>query len=164
MQSLASIGAWEYDFDGGAWSGPRRSYRLLDAPDDTAARLDGHARVFGQGAGRLQAAVAALRSGGDGLDLELDIATAATAQSCWVRVIGEPLDDRRHARRHHRHHPGRDPAPASRRKRLRLQALSDPLTGLVNRDALLRALARAIAEAPPAPAPRCCASTSTASR
>ena len=89
VQSLASIGAWEHYFDGGlVWT--EEVYRLLDAPDDTPPDWPAMLGYFGQGAGRLEAAVAALRSGGEGLDLELDIATAR-GQSRWVRVIGRPL-------------------------------------------------------------------------
>ena len=150
VQSLASIGAWEHTFDGAlVWT--EEVYRLLDAPEGTPPTWETMLGHLGRGAARLQAAVAELRRGGASLDVELDIASAR-GQPRWVRVIGRPLTI------------GGIPVGITgtiqdvtqrrlQEEQLRLQARSDPLTGLANRDALQRALSRAIAEAPPGAGP-----------
>ncbi|TXH67770.1 MAG: EAL domain-containing protein [Lysobacteraceae bacterium] len=137
-QGLARIGGWEWD------RGRRRLYltheaqRILghDPPPDTMEEL-----LHGLGSAdrpRLGSALDRLFEAGGSFDLELQYARSDN-QISWIRVIGEAdvgdpstarivgtlqdITERKHAE-----------------ETLRVQARTDPLTGLLNRDAILAEL------------------------
>ena len=151
VQALASIGAWEHYFDGGlVWT--EEVHRLLDVAEGTAPDWPLMLSRFGaSGADRLQEAVAELRRSGASFDLELRLA-ATRGQRRWARVIGRPLQYGGNAMGL----TGTIQDVTVRRiqeEQLRRQALTDPLTGLANRDALLRTLTRTIDDALPGAGP-----------
>lgn len=137
-QAMAHIGGWEWEV------GPDRLYLT-----DEAQRILGHrpapstiegmlANLRGIDRDRLRTAFSQAISFGRNLDLEVQ-GTRADGRSFWVRVIGEaeaadPLNSRLTGtiqditeRKHDE-------------ETLRVQARSDPLTGLLNRDAVLAEL------------------------
>ena len=138
VQALAHIGGWEWDSGSDALYLTDESRRVLgqeDGPTDMRGMtqcLRSIDRV------RLQIAVEAAVQEGLPFDLELQ-GQRADNRSFWVRAIGEPM------------HDGPDIArivgtlqDITERKHaeetLRVQARSDPLTGLINRDAALAEL------------------------
>ncbi len=145
-QALSSIGGWERDFESATLLWTEEIYKLFEIepgrPVDWATMV---AAFVPKDAERLEQAIADLRQGGPAFDLELRIATIARHRR-WVRVIGRSVT-----------HRGTTRGVAGtvqditlrkvQEEQLRRQALTDPLTGLANRDALLRAVSRAIDEA-----------------
>ena len=138
VQALAHIGGWEWDSGSDALYLTDESKRVLGqetGPTDMRGMtqcLRSIDRV------RLQIAVEAAVQEGLPFDLELQ-GQRADNRSFWVRAIGEPM------------HDGPDIArivgtlqDITERKHaeetLRVQARSDPLTGLINRDAALAEL------------------------
>ena len=138
VQSLASIGGWEWDRASGRLYLTAEAANILDhagQPDTMDALL-----------GRLQPADAArlrkaLDEASDGTGFDLDLQGARRdGEAFWVRVIGES---------------GTGVAGTARvtgtlqditvskhgEQNLRVLARSDPLTGLLNRDAMLAELA-----------------------
>ena len=134
VQSLASIGGWEWDRASGDLYLTEEAIRILSQPVVPASIGALAACMHGGDRQRLLAAVDAAR---DGAGFELDLQGArGDGQTFWVRVIGES---------------GTGEAGATRvtgtlqditvskhgEQSLRVQARSDPLTGLLNRDAML---------------------------
>lgn len=137
-QSLAHIGGWEWDI------GRDRMYLT-----DEALRILGAARPLRtldamllclreQDRKRLRCAIDKIVEGGPGFDLELQ-GCQADGHTFWIRAIGEA-------------EPG-DPVTSritgtmqdisqdkQAEEMLRIQARTDPLTGLMNRDAVLNEL------------------------
>ena len=151
-QALASIGGWERDFGSGHVFWTEELYKLFDRPAgmpvDWTSMLAG---FVASDAERLAQAVEDVRRNGASFELELRIATDARSRR-WVRVIGRGVS-----------HRGRAQGVSGtmqditlrkvQEEQLRRQAMTDPLTGLANRDAMLRALGRAIDEASPGRGP-----------
>ncbi|WP_368564997.1 EAL domain-containing protein [Pseudoxanthomonas sp. UTMC 1351] len=137
-QSLAHIGGWEWDI------GRDRMYLT-----DEALRILGAARPLKTldamltclrepDRKRLRCAIEKIVEGGNGFDLELQ-GSQADGHTFWIRAIGEA-------------EPG-DPVTSritgtmqdisqdkQAEEMLRIQARTDPLTGLMNRDAVLNEL------------------------
>jgi diguanylate cyclase (GGDEF)-like protein/PAS domain S-box-containing protein len=138
VQALAHIGGWEWDRGSDVLYLTEESRRVL-GQDPAPVDLRGMAlclRAIDRV--RLQVAIEAAVQDGIPFDLELQ-GQRADNHSFWVRAIGEPMRD------------GPDIArivgtlqDITERKHaeetLRVQARSDPLTGLMNRDAALAAL------------------------
>lgn len=146
-QALASIGGWERDFlrEHVFWT--EEIHRLLEVPAGTAVGWERMLGFFGADAERLRQAVEDVQRGGPAFDLELRV-TTAQGHRRWVRLIGRAIV-------HHGQAQGVSGTLQDitlrkvQEEQLRRQALTDPLTGLSNRDALLRTLTRAIDEAKP---------------
>ena len=134
VQSLASIGGWEWDRASGHLYLTEEAIRILGQPEAPDAIGALAACMHTGDRQRLLAAVEAAR---DGTGFELDLqGTRGAGRAFWVRVIGES---------------GTGEAGATRvtgtlqditaNKQgeyfLRAQARTDPLTGLLNRDAML---------------------------
>ena len=146
-QALANIGGWERDFQRGTLFCTEEVLRLLDLPPDATPSWHVLLTQFMEAdRARLTEALRQAQAEGATFDLELRLVTRAH-QRRWVRMIGRAVL-----------HRGR-PQGASgtmqditlrkvQEEQLRRQALTDTLTGLANRDSMLRTLTRAIDEAP----------------
>lgn len=152
VQKLAAIGAWEIDFRSDRVFGSDEMYRLHGlVPDSTLALKDYLSSFASADAARLQRVIEEARSTGKSFDVEARIATPS-GQRRWLRVIG-----------HSQSESNFEASligvsqDISERKRfeenLRRQSLTDALTGLSNRDDMLRQLTRAIDEAQPGAGP-----------
>ncbi len=152
VQELAAIGGWEIDFrrDRVFWS--EELYRLHGLPIGSAISLAEYLGCFvPSDAPRLQRAIEEARNTGKSFDLEARVLTPA-GQRRWLRVIGHTQN---------RSDIERNLIGVcqdiSERKRfednLRRQSLTDALTGLSNRDDLMRQLTRAIEDAEPGTGP-----------
>ena len=134
VQELAVIGAWQWDRTTGALHMTAEARRILGMAAPPAG-IDDLLACLGARDGRLLRATLDSIRDGTGFDLELRGNQDAGA-AAWLRVIGEP----------DAHDPGNDRISGtvqdvSERKRdedvLRVQAQTDALTGLMNRDAIL---------------------------
>lgn len=135
VQQLAHIGGWEWDCVSDRLYLTDEAIHILaqkEVPDSMARMLDS---VHAADRARLRAATMRATADGTGFDLELQGARG-DGHTFWVRVIGGSV-------------PG-DPATLrltgtlqditdlkQGEETLRVQARSDPLTGLMNRDAIL---------------------------
>ncbi|NYZ63153.1 EAL domain-containing protein [Luteimonas sp. SJ-16] len=140
VQALAHIGGWELDCSTDRLHLTAEAARILEA-DAPPATMEAFAAMLAtDDRARLRDALGAAMLQGEGFDLELQ-GLRRDGSGFWVRAIGGP----RHG----------DPATSrltgtlqdiARSKRdeevLRLQARTDPLTGLLNRDAILGELER----------------------
>lgn len=141
-QQLAGIGGWEYAFDPehAYWTDevPRLIERQPGTPASWAALRDA---LVPADAERLERALQQLRATGAPFNLEARVANPR--QQRWVRIIGKPQS--RFGRIAGASGTIQD---ISLRKfnehQLRRQAMTDGLTGLANRDALLKHLAEAL--------------------
>lgn len=144
VQALAHIGGWEWDRSTSALYLTEESRRVL-GQEPPPADLDALARCLRAiDRVRMQVAIEAAVEHGIPFDMELQ-GQRSDNRSFWVRAIGEPMRDgaeiarivgtlqditeRKHAE-----------------ETLRVQARSDPLTGLMNRDAALAALEARLAD------------------
>jgi diguanylate cyclase (GGDEF)-like protein/PAS domain S-box-containing protein len=152
VQELAAIGGWEIDFrrDRVFWSD--EVYRLHGLQPGAAITLKDYLACFViSDSVRLQRAIDEARGNGKSFDLEVRVLTPDGVRR-WLRVIG-----------HSQSESNIEGSligvsqDISERKRfeenLRRQSLTDALTGLSNRDDLLRQLTRAIDEAQPGAGP-----------
>jgi diguanylate cyclase (GGDEF)-like protein/PAS domain S-box-containing protein len=141
-QSLAQIGGWEYSFGDGALVWTAQLYAIFDLPAASGITLERMGKFFPSDArDRLLATIADVRRG---VTVELDLRmTSAIGRRRWVRIVARPI------------HHGENVAgligtlqDVTERKlvevALRSRALTDPLTGLPNRDAVLEAVGAAI--------------------
>lgn len=137
-QSLAHIGGWEWDIGRDRMYLTEESLRILGAvrPLETLDAMLSCLREVDRR--RLRMAVQQVAAGGNGFDLELQ-GCRADGHVFWIRVIGEaePAD------------PGSLRITGTMQdisldkqaeEMLRIQARTDPLTGLMNRDAVLTEL------------------------
>ena len=134
-QGLAHIGGWEWDRGRQRMYLTREAQRILGRLPLPETMDDMLAGVHGPDQHRIRAAVDRLIETGGSFDLELHY-LRSDHHTCWVRVIGEAdtgdpgasrivgtlqdITERKHAE-----------------ETLRVQARTDPLTGLLNRDAIL---------------------------
>jgi diguanylate cyclase (GGDEF)-like protein/PAS domain S-box-containing protein len=134
-QGLAHIGGWEWDRGRQRLYLTREAQRILGRTPPPDTMDDMLAGVYGPDQHRIRAAVDRLIETGGSFDLELQY-LRSDRHACWVRVIGEAdtgdpgtsrivgtlqdMTERKHAE-----------------ETLRVQARTDPLTGLLNRDAIL---------------------------
>lgn len=144
VQALAHIGGWEWDCSSDRLYLTDESARILaqDAPPESMPQMIDCLGAADRG--RLRAALDRAIDAGRGFDLELQGARA-DGHAFWVRVIGGGV-------------PG-DPTTLrltgtlqditelkQGEETLRVQARSDPLTGLMNRDAILGELGARMAD------------------
>ena len=134
VQELAQIGGWQWDRSNGSLYVTPEAARILGVADAPRCMDDVLACLREADRRRLQATLA-LVSDGTGFDLELQ-GRQHNDTPFWIRMIGEPDP----------HDPGNDRFSGTlqdvlERKRteetLRVQAQTDALTGLMNRDAIL---------------------------
>jgi len=144
VQSLAHIGGWEWDCTSDLLYLTDESARIL-AQDHAPATMPEMVDCLAPGCRpRLRAALERAIADGRGFDLELQGARA-DGHAFWVRAIGGAV-------------PG-DPATSRLtgtlqditelkhgEETLRVQARSDPLTGLMNRDAILGEISARLAD------------------
>ena len=138
VQELAQIGGWQWDRASGALYLTREANRILGAARALASMQEVLACLREDDRQRLQRT---LESICDGTGFELELQGAQTdGTPFWVRMIGEPDP----------HDPGSDRLSGTlqditERKHaehiLRMQAQTDALTGLMNRDAILEQIA-----------------------
>ncbi len=144
VQALAHIGGWEWDCANDTLYLTAESLHILGqdrALTDMQALL---ACLRHDDRARMQAAVEAAVRDGLHFDLELQ-GLRADGHSFWVRAIGEPMRDGPTTTR-----VSGTLQDITERKQaeetLRVQARTDPLTGLVNRDAALAELEARLAD------------------
>lgn len=160
-QSLAHIGGWEWDIGRDRMYLTDESLRILGAARPLETLESVLLCLRDPDRQRLRAAIEQAATGGKAFDMELQ-GSRADGYVFWIRVIGEA-------------EPG-DPGSLrvtgtmqdisldkQAEETLRIQARTDPLTGLMNRDAVLTELGCAW-PIPGARRWRCCTSTWTASR
>ena len=138
VQELAQIGGWQWDRASGALYLTREASRILGAGHALASMQQVLACLREDDRERLRRTLESICDG-TGFELELQGAQA-DGSPFWVRMIGEPDP----------HDPGSDRLSGTlqditERKHaeqaLRLQAQTDALTGLMNRDAILEQIA-----------------------
>lgn len=138
VQAMAHIGAWEWDAGRDRLYLSDEALRILGFTETPAGMQEAQRVLVENDRKRLQAAIERLMRAGQGFDLELQ-GTRAGAPF-WVRVLGEAeagdalavhltgtvqdITERKHAE-----------------QALRIQARTDPLTGMLNRDAVLGEIA-----------------------
>ncbi len=145
-QALASIGGWEFDFLTDALFWTEEMYRIHDLLPHSGISME-RARSFYAAAdlARMDDAARRARDVGDSFDLELRL-TSAIGRRRWVRMLGQPL--RRHGKIVGLSGTVQDVTERKlQEEHLRLQAQTDSLTGLANRDTMLAAVERAIGAA-----------------
>ena len=135
VQAMAHIGGWEWDASRGRLHLSDETVRILGA-HSMPTTMDGVLDCLGASARHdLQTAIDLSLATGNGFDLEVQ-GRQHDGTPFWARVIGEtdgnqPLSQRLTGTLQ----------DVTRRKRaeeaLRIQARTDPLTGLLNRDAIL---------------------------
>ncbi|HEY1136034.1 MAG TPA: PAS domain S-box protein, partial [Xanthomonadaceae bacterium] len=137
-QSLAHIGGWEWDIGRDRMYLTDEAQRILGAARPLITLDDVLTCLRETDRRRLRGALNLITGGGKGFDLELQ-GTQADGHPFWIRVIGdaEPGD------------PGASRITGTMQdisqdkqaeETLRIQARTDPLTGLMNRDAVLTEL------------------------
>ncbi len=142
-QVLANIGGWQFDFGDDLLAWTSQVYVIFDLPAQSRVTLERMGKFFpGDARQRLLDAIANVRRGNP-IELELRM-TSAIGRRRWVRIVARPI-------RHGDDVPGLSGTLQDITERklvedgLRKKALSDPLTGLPNRDALLEIADAAIA-------------------
>jgi len=152
VQGLAHIGGWECDFARDRVYFSNELRRLSDTQEEPATTWDSVLALFAASdAERLLQATEHLRQTGLGFDLELRM-TSRRGTRRWLRLIGQAHE--RHNRIIGMFGTAQDISARKRREdTLRQQALTDSLTGVNNRDAMLAALQQAIEEARPGAGP-----------
>jgi PAS domain S-box-containing protein len=134
-QGLAHIGGWEWDRGRKRLYLTREAQKILGRSPTPETIDDMLAGVYGPDQHRIRNAMDRLIETGGSFDLELQY-LRSDHHTCWVRVIGEAdtgdpgtsrlvgtlqdITERKHSE-----------------ETLRVQARTDPLTGLLNRDAIL---------------------------
>ncbi len=143
-QGLARIGGWEWDRGRGRLYLTHEAQRILGRSPPAETMDDMLAGVYGPDQAELRAAFERVIETGGSFDLELQY-VRSDRHACWIRVIGEAdtadpgasrivgtlqdITERKHSE-----------------ETLRVQARTDPLTGLLNRDAILVELEQRLLE------------------
>ena len=135
VQDLAHIGGWEWDAGRDRVHLTAESQRTLGLPGPSATMEEMQAHLREPERHRFHDALQHTLENGEGFELELQ-GTRADGHAMWVRIIGEAESG--------------DPIGArvtgtlqditeskQAQETLRVQARTDPLTGLLNRDAVL---------------------------
>ena len=144
VQQLASIGGWEWDRANGQLYLTDEAVRILSGAQAPVSMDSMAEYLLPADRARLRQALDAV-SGGTGFELDLE-GMRSDGRTFWVRVIGES---------------GTGMAGAARitgtlqditvskhgEQNLRVLARSDPLTGLLNRDAMLEEIDRSLGDA-----------------
>ena len=146
VQALAHVGGWQWDAGRDRTFLTGEAQRVLGLARPPATLADLLAGLRPTERDRLRTALDDTMHQGRAFDLELMTGTTGS-EPTWVRMIGEvEAGDPTGARLHG------TVQDITRRKRteeaLRVQARTDPLTGLLNRDAVLGELAALLAAGP----------------
>ena len=137
-QALAHIGGWEWEPGSDALYLTEESGRILGQPQRPASMQAFLACLRRPDAERLREALQVAASHGVGIDLELQ-GLRGDGRSFWIRMLGQP--DATDAGMHRIAGTLQDILEGKQAEQtLRIQARTDPLTGLLNRDAILREL------------------------
>ncbi|RFP60929.1 EAL domain-containing protein [Luteimonas weifangensis] len=145
VQALAHIGGWQWDAGRGQLYLSDEGQRILGFGDAAATMEQLQATLSESDRNRLRDALERTLAGGGSFDLELHGRRGDGRPFC-VRVLGEPED----AQPLSRHVTGTLQDITERKQAeetLRIQARSDPLTGLLNRDAALGELQTRLGDA-----------------
>ena len=144
VQALAHIGGWEWDCSADNLYLTEESARIL-GQEPPPHDIDALAACLRHGdRARLQMAIEAAVRAGVPFDLELQ-GVRANGRAFWIRAIGEPMRDGPITTRI----TGTLQDITERKQAeetLRVQARTDPLTGLMNRDAALGELEARLAD------------------
>lgn len=146
-QALAHIGGWEIDLGRDRVFLTDEALRILGPRDKPEGLLDVLACLRESERTRFREALQRATEGG-GFDLELQ-GMRANGEPFWVRVIGE-LETRQTASPYLTGTVQDITAEKHDEESLRVLARTDPLTGLLNRDAVLDALEERLADPPQA--------------
>ncbi|MCC6594357.1 MAG: EAL domain-containing protein [Xanthomonadales bacterium] len=153
VQALARIGGWTLDLKQRTLYWTEALYRLLGRDPTQAVADEGLIPMLvGADRARLEAAVARTANDGTPLDIEVRV-PYPQGRTMWVRVLGYAQS--RHGVPYQLTGTIQEiTARKLEEDRLRRQAQTDPLTGLLNRDTILANLATALAgnEGHPGPA------------
>ncbi len=152
VQSLARIGGWTFDLRQRTLYWTEALYRLLGRDPAQPVGPDGLSPMLIAGdRARLDAAVGRTARDGSPLDIEVRVAHPSN-RTMWVRVLGHAQ-----SRRGVPYQLTGTIQEITSRKveedRLRRQAQTDALTGLLNRDTILASLAAALATTDGHPGP-----------
>ena len=144
VQSMAHIGGWEWDTARNRLYLSDESIRILGSATVPESMDAMQACLVDSDRRRLQAAVEHALHEGTAFDLELQ-GRHADGHTFWARAIGEPETSQPLS-----HRITGTLQDITQRKQaeetLRVQARTDPLTGLLNRDAVLAELAARLAD------------------
>lgn len=144
VQALARIGGWTYDFRQQRMYWTRALYRLLGLDPEHPVGREGLLPLVHPGDREaLSRAFARTRRQGTPLDVELRV-RHPERQEIWVRVLGR-MDTHRDLPNQMTGTVQEITARKLEEERLRRLARTDALTGLLNRDAILGELGRALA-------------------
>jgi diguanylate cyclase (GGDEF)-like protein/PAS domain S-box-containing protein len=148
VQALAHIGGWQWDAGRDRLYLSDETLRIIGLDRAPANMAEAQRVLLEPDRQRLQAAIERTLASGDGFDLELQGRRGDAP--FWVRAIGESVA----AGALSRHLTGTVQDITERKlaeESLREQARTDPLTGLLNRDAILGELVAMLDADPPAP-------------
>jgi len=138
VQALAHIGAWQWDAGRDSLYLSEEALRIIGLDEAPSGMAEAQRVLLEPDRRRLQAAIDRSIASGEGFDLELQGRRGDAP--FWIRAIGESVAGGSFVR----HLTGTVQDITERRRAeetLRTQARTDPLTGLLNRDAILGELA-----------------------
>ncbi|WP_166208681.1 putative bifunctional diguanylate cyclase/phosphodiesterase [Cognatiluteimonas telluris] len=145
VQALAHIGGWEWDAARNRLYLSSESVRILGSVDPPTTMDEMQACLVEPDRRRLRAAIEHAQVEGNAFDLELQ-GRRSDGHAFWVRAIAEPDHGQPLSQR-----VTGTLQDITRRKQaeetLRVQARTDPLTGLLNRDAVLSELSERLGDA-----------------
>jgi diguanylate cyclase (GGDEF)-like protein/PAS domain S-box-containing protein len=138
VQALAHIGGWQWDAGRDRLYLSDESLRILGLAETPETMAQAQQVLLDNDRRRLQSAIERVLASGEGFDLELQ--GHRDGEAFWVRAIGEAVGGS--ALSLHLTGTVQDITERKRAEEvLRVQARTDPLTGLLNRDAILGELA-----------------------
>jgi diguanylate cyclase (GGDEF)-like protein/PAS domain S-box-containing protein len=148
VQALAHVGGWQWDAGRDQLYLSEETLRIIGLDEAPAGMAEAQRVLLEPDRGRLQAAIERTLASGEGFDLELQGRRGDAP--FWVRAIGESVA----AGALSRHLTGTVQDITERKRAeesLRVQARTDPLTGLLNRDAILGELVALLDGPSPSP-------------
>jgi diguanylate cyclase (GGDEF)-like protein/PAS domain S-box-containing protein len=148
VQALAHIGGWQWDAGRDQLYLSEETLRIIGLDEAPAGMAEAQQVLLEPDRRRLQAAIERTLASGEGFDLELQGRRGEAP--FWVRAIGESVA----AGALSQHLTGTVQDITERKRAeesLRVQARTDPLTGLLNRDAILGELVALLDGASPSP-------------